>query len=409
MPRFAMTTLLALTLAIGSLVGVLAWRSMSDPPVTTDLASADPAIGYAFYDAIGQVLAGGDASALQQVLAAGFLDHGGDGTGDRSAIELIDALTALSQTFPGASMTVHTIEAASGTLVASVDPLQLDGATVAGVPFSVPSHEPHYELLKVQGGKVLERWSEDAPAIELQTFPDAAPTMGGTFASSMRLDRIELQKHASVEFYATGAVVLLGEAGVTRVGLIWANSLAQPQSAVHDLQAGESLRIPDGARVRLEPDGSEAARLLRYAVQLVRPTDPPAPKLTGNVTFQLLWASVLPVLGDGDWAVSIGHLLLPADADAELAPRANETLLLCPDAGALELMAKGGEISTLGSDRWPLALGSSADIDANRVASIEGASKVELQGTADAPAWLIVITRNQAVAPLAPKGTPMVE
>ena len=409
MPRLVMMALLGLTIAIGSIVGVLAWGTMSFTPASADLATADPAIGYAFYDGIEQILAGKDPAAFRQVLAPGFVDHGGGANADRTATELIDELTSLGQTFPNATLVVNDIEPASGTLVASVAPMTLSGATVGGVPFAMQASTPAYEVLRVRSGKVVERWSEGAPAVEVRTFDDMAFIAGGTFAGTTRLDRFDLQKHTEVELRVQGSTVLMGEAGVTRVAMNWMTEYAAPQFALIELPAGETLRLPGGALVRLEPAGDEPARLLRFVIQQAQPGEPFPPTLTGNATDKLLQSSVLPVLGDGHWNVSFGQLLLPADSDGKLTPSVNDSLLLCTDTGSIEILARGGEVSAMGSNHWPEEIGATGTIDSDTALRISGATSIDLHITATTPAWLIVISRNDSASPPGPSGTPLAE
>ena len=76
MNRIVFAALMGLTLAIGLTVASMAWRMTSFDEPLPSLGTADPAVGYAFYDGIDQVLSGNSPDALKQSVADGFVDHG---------------------------------------------------------------------------------------------------------------------------------------------------------------------------------------------------------------------------------------------------------------------------------------------------------------------------------------------
>jgi hypothetical protein len=157
MQRVTQAALIGLTIAIVLTVGSLVWRAVSFDQHMPVLEAVDPAIGHAFYDGINQVLAGTSTDALEAVVSPGFVDHGGDRHGDRSATKLVEELSAFRQSFPNTRVVVNGIESATGTLVASIAPVEPSGALVAGLPLTMKPLAGGYEVLRVQNGRVTER------------------------------------------------------------------------------------------------------------------------------------------------------------------------------------------------------------------------------------------------------------
>ena len=165
-PRLNLAVLAALAVLVVAIimtVGSLAWQATGFDRTTISAGTVDPTIGYAFYDALDQVMATGDSTALDAIMADGFVDH--TDTGDHSADDLIAQLTAFGQRFPEARLSVGDITAAPETLIVEVGAFSPAGATLAGVPVGTDPQAPRFEMLRIRNGMVAERWSGALPGI----------------------------------------------------------------------------------------------------------------------------------------------------------------------------------------------------------------------------------------------------
>jgi hypothetical protein len=396
MQRVTQAALIGLTIAIVLTVGSLVWRAVSFDQHMPVLEAVDPAIGHAFYDGINQVLAGTSTDALEAVVSPGFVDHGGDRHGDRSATKLVEELSAFRQSFPNTRVVVNGIESATGTLVASIAPVEPSGALVAGLPLTMKPLAGGYEVLRVQNGRVTERWSAGLPDIELWTIEEAGFRIGATSNGSTRLDRIELVAASSVKLTVQGQSVVMVESGSVRVDIQTAS-----QSSIVKLETGQAVHLPGGSRIKLERAGNTTARLLRYSVQAVVPTEPAPPEFSGSTSSSVLWTSNLPSIENGLWTISIGTLQLPTGAQGQLGEPEGGALVVYSESGSLRLETRDGAIAKLDEQLWPSVAGTSVSISAGQAANIQETDLINLRSESGDTIWVISIVPSVALMPAA--------
>jgi hypothetical protein len=400
-----LTALIGLMFAIGLTVGSLAWRIASAPQAVTSLTLANPAVGYAFYDAIDQVLAGEYPSALEALVSDGFIDHEATHGETGSAGDLIAQLIAFRQSFPGTRIEVDGVQAASSTLVVAIAPLAPSPASVAGLPLTIDPFAGGYEVLWVRNGQISERWSGGLPGIERFTFDDAQFTMGATLGSSISLDRIALPVPSLVRLPPQGQSTLMVESGTLRVSRHWMKSAGEVHSGEVLLGAGEAVVLPNGASITLEPDGEEPVQLLRFSMQPITPVERATPVMTGGAQSTLLWTSNLAALPSGRWTVSIGAVRFQAGTNAVLTTNSAQMLLAC-DGGSVHVTGQGGSITALQEDYWPSGPGVTT-IESDRAASVAGAESVTLRSASDATIWVVAVTPENSSSSPSRAGSPV--
>jgi hypothetical protein len=392
-----LTALIGLMLAVGLAVGSLAWRITSTSPPITSLTLADPAVGYAFYDAVDRVLAGDDPGALETLVSDDFIDHGATHDETGSAGDFIAQLTAFRQSFPDTRIEVNDMQAASGTLIVALAPLAPPPARVAGLPLTIDPFARGYEVLRVRNGQVTERWSSGLPEIELHSFDDVMLSASALQGRSVHLDRFELPGAGLVSLQNQGESMMMVESGKVRVHMRWIDGNAGEQSDVLFLEAGETNRLPPGAAVTFEAGSDELVRVLRISIQIVRPVDPVPPAVTGGATDELLWSSNLPPRANGSWRLSIGTVRLPAYSGGLLDLDGGRLIAVCSD-GSLNVTTHDGEVLALDEHFWPAEMGSSNSIRDGQAASIEDAESVALRSESGAVLWLIALSGGESIA-----------
>ena len=119
----------------------------------------------------------------------------------------------------------------------------------------------------------------------------------------------------------------------------------------------------------------------------------------------MLWASNLPTIENGSWAISIGALQLPAGAEGQLDQPLDGALVIYSAAGLLRLETRAGEISKLDQRFWPVVLGTTSSLDAGQAAEIEETELLGLRSETGATIWVISIVPVDPVA--APVAAPV--
>ncbi len=402
MQRTMQTVLIALVIAIGLTAGSLAWRVASAPQIAPDIETTDPAIGYAFYQALDEVLASGDGSALDGVVSGGFIDHVGEQ--EQSTGDLVDALMSFGASFPDLQVRVLDMQSASGTLVASIAPVQLTGPMLEGMRISTEPIAGGFEVLRIRNGKVTDRWANGLPDVRLASFAEAGLQVGGTFSNTVRLEEIEIPADGSFTWRAFGERVVIVKTGTVELDSRWIGSQGEAMHESKTIDAGQAVSSPSGTTVTVRAVSGTAAKalVLLLTLQKVTPTDTTMLALGPGTNLKLLWQSNLPTIPEGTWNLSFARLTLPPGITAALTSDAPSTLLLSAEGDASRIAIDDGELSKLDHTYAPASEGMQTSLDAGTAAFVEEANAVEIASAGSQPAtvWLIRIRLDD------PRATP---
>lgn len=400
MQRTMQTVLIALVIAIGLTAGSLAWRVASAPRMAPDLDTTDPAIGYAFYDALDAVLATGDRSALDSIVTDGFIDHIGDQ--ETSTSWLVDQLMSFRASFPDTRIRVQEIQSAQGSLVASIAPVQLAGDVLDGMRISSNPIAGGYEVLRVRNGKITDRWAGGLPDVQLASFTDAGLQVGSSFGTTVRLEHIKLPEDGSFTWRAFGQRVLLVTQGTVQLDSRWIGSQGEAMHDSQTIDAGQAILSPSGTTVTVRDVGQTPAGafVLLLTMQKVSPTDSTMIELGPDTKLELLWQSNLSTLPAGSWSLSFARLTVPPEVTARLTNDAPTTVLLSTETDSARISTDTGTISTLDTNYVPADAGMGTSLATGTAALVEETDSVEIASAGSAPAtvWLI---RMQLDAPSA--------
>jgi hypothetical protein len=402
MQRFVFAALVGLSLAIGLTMGTVAWRTTTFDRTVPALGSADPAIGFAFYEGIDQILAGGDASALEQVVTSDFVDHDSADAMDRSAGELVDQLTAFGASFPGTRLHVTDIQSSASSLVAAVAPMELGSAQVAGMTLAVQPMRGGYEVLSIRNGKVSERWSVGLPELTATTFDDSEYSPGMTANVTTRLYRVALPQGTERTWWGDGSSVVIVERGSVRLAVDYQNEDGVMLQHTDTLQEGAATRTAPATKTRLTSDGDETAQVLIYSTDPVAPIDYPPRLIPGGTISTLLWTSNLVVAPQSEWRLSVGKVAVPAGGDLTFSVVPDTKVLLCSNESAVQVNAPGGSVESLDASFVATDEGSSGTVDAGMAAYVSDATQLSFRAedAAAATVWLITLVPVDAATPV---------
>lgn len=391
--RIMLAGLVSLALAIGLTTGAIAWRTATFDRTVPDLSTADPAVGYAFYAGIDQVLDGGSPDDLEQVVSHDFVDHLGNGSEDRSADEMVEELTAFGAAFPGTHVDVIDIQASSSSLVVSIAPVGARPVVVAGMTFSTQAAPGGYEVLRIRHGKVSERWTAGVPAVRASTYEEASFNRWRSPGVATRLDRVALPVDGWVAGYPGESVLLVLESGSVHLEVNFVDADENKQSVTSSLESGRVVQIVPGARIRVENVSDAPANVLLYSTNRVTPVEAPPLTFRGGAAATLLWSSFLPPTVGGSWRFSIGRLDLPAALSAELAAPEDTLVILYSAGGSLQALTSGGTVETLDTEFVAIDQGNAGTIAPGVAANISNATHVSLRSDPTVPivVWVISI------------------
>ncbi|MGD9713672.1 MAG: ester cyclase, partial [Thermomicrobiales bacterium] len=287
MPRTAAAFTILLTLITGMVVGQLQLvadsRVMSTPAQVSE--SVDTRIAFDFYESLNDVIRTGDVSDLRSVIAPGFVERSPASSTEGSLRSLERYARSLHVKDPDA--VIHVIDVTAGGALIAVR-LRFEGdsvLTIAGLPV-IGAIGDSYELLRIEDGKILERWASSAlpPMIETLGVLDIANDPEAL--REPRLERLDFAPGAELsieEHEGTILRVASGSMAITHTGREQSTSMAQPGYAPnnssemrHVLAAGDSLSIAANEPFRIRNSGGQGASLIWLGIRTVNAQLDPA-------------------------------------------------------------------------------------------------------------------------------------
>jgi mannose-6-phosphate isomerase-like protein (cupin superfamily) len=294
-------------------------------------------------------------------------------------------------------------------LIVGVHQTQAAPAHVAGLAIEPFTDGGSYDVLRVERGKVVDRWTSGFDWLDATPFEEAALFTSGSIGMTPVLKRIVIPDGAQLSWKSGAQAMLFVETGTARMTTI----VSGQEAATVTLDAGMAMAIPAAASHRLRAAGRDDVHVLLYSA----PANPPgnyfapagsstntnAPAVDvfdeedAGVTQTVLWQGNLAEVG---WdRVHAGvRLVLPAGEAIDLIPPPRTLVLVSIDRGSIEIFAPGDTVSNLGADSTLEESDGIASIDAAHGAFIDAEGAISLQNTTMQPVVVLLI---------AMEGTPM--
>jgi predicted ester cyclase len=420
MPRNLALVALALMLLTGLVLGQMSALNRTTAPIaaTTDDGSAGTA--RAFYGAINLFLDTGDARSVARFLAPGFTGHSTHAAGDESAEDLMQYLESLRLTFPGLRLEVNNLSARGGTVAVDVKLTGEATGSFAGLPLNAGPSVRGYEVLRIEGDQVAERWASRELPPMFQAIAAAELPFPSKAFPDPQIDRLTIGPNGFGEFVDTDGFVLVAESGevifeVERLP----DERSTPAGTLDDdarsdlpeigeqvaLSPFESVVAPPGIRYRIGNNTQTSVTALIVAIRRAQfgPT-------AGNFSAYQVVESVgveRTALSDGGMdhapheagiiSVAIGRAVLPPGAEIP-SHETGAAELLVMEAGSIEAIVHSGRLlwTTPG-----MSFGIEDDLEtlnAGQGGRIEQGSVVEYRATYDGPAtiWIVTIQTDGA-------------
>lgn len=283
MPRVVSVVALVLMLLTGLVLGQMTSLGRNPAPLaaTSDTASAETA--RAFYSAINLFLKTGDAGSVAHVLAPTFVGHSAHSSREESADDLIHYWQSLRSTFSGLKLEVSDLSAQAGIVAVDVTITGETSGSFAGVALDAGAGVSGYEVLRVEGEQIVERWgSREMPPLYQFGISVDIPIPANAIPEP-RIERLTFEPNGSLEVIDHDGFVLIAESGtITYQGVRRRIDRSDPgmvsESASTDsalgkidatveLKTGQAFDAPAGVRYRIVNHGPGSANALMLSIR----------------------------------------------------------------------------------------------------------------------------------------------
>jgi hypothetical protein len=269
----ALTLMLLTGLVLGQLLSLGPTQSAALPETGSDAAQT----AERFYAAINAVLESGDASSLRAILHPSFVDHAPAGEDSGTARDLESDLLALRAMFPGLRLESSSTISGGDMVASSLIAVGSAQADVSGIAVETQLTGPDFELLRVAGGMVVERWASAVlpkpPGVELLASVDVDRL---PIERAIVLERFTFDASASRSLGDNKGTVIIVESGSIAIHLNTSHmdALAGTPPVPEDgelLTAGTIRLIPTGVPFRLKTPREQTASVLQVRTDALRP------------------------------------------------------------------------------------------------------------------------------------------
>lgn len=278
-PIVALFACLLLTATGLGLLGVAATVTQAPITVAPDTATADAAEAVGrFYAAADEALRTGDATALRDAVAPGYVEHASSKASRTGVAGYVASLARLRAACPDCRLAVEELMVGTEQAAVRVVAHGHRQGTAAGVSVNgVPIAWSTLDVLRIVEGRVAERWSRgDALFLTDPLFAEV-PVGLPAGPAVLQVSRHILQPVGdSLPLEPAEAMALVVETGMLSVrteGTVWvAQGLEQHLDAVRGdavLRQGERRVLTPGVRHTVRNDGPTPAVVLVLAVKPV--------------------------------------------------------------------------------------------------------------------------------------------
>ena len=391
-------SIIALLLVIALVTGFVVRATVFGSSASVDSASAAGASETAktFYDALNDALGGAPVDPLAGLLSSIFVDHVSDARTTRSAEDFLDEVRAIAVSPQQPRLEVISSEMSGNTVVVGVRPVWDGTIVVAGVKVEKSLPGTYYEVLRVERGKIVDRWAPNfrwLDASESIEAPLSISSFSGIVTSLVRVELVDSHEHS---WRAVGLGMVIVESGSAMLQIALGNGANAPVV----LEPGSFTSIPNGARVRLRSADGNPVSVVIYVASKLGPSSASLPvgdldREAPAATMQVLWSAT------HYWTQSAtvhrpARIVLPVGGAIELTRALDSDLLLAGDAGVIEVGSAGGSVAMLGEDRWPVESEDIVQLDASHAASVSGDGTVFVRNLSDVPVSLVLISIEKA-------------
>lgn len=258
---------LVLMLLTGLVIGQFATLASAWPAPALDSSAASLRGAHEFYEAINDLLATGNSADLRSALSPEFADHSLFENGPATGADLERYFDSLRLASPGLMFSATAVLREPGVVAVTISSetttVEEEGRSRLDVRNSLPT----FDLLRLSGSKVVERWSFPvAPRVGSLATLAMASIGQGAGASGFILERFTLEPFEQLDFLHVPGIVILPEGGRVTCESVAMSSLEQLQDTRETCRGhpGSEIIIEAGRSIRLRNPGPGRATLVVF-------------------------------------------------------------------------------------------------------------------------------------------------
>jgi predicted SnoaL-like aldol condensation-catalyzing enzyme len=399
--------LLALLLALAGGVVIADLRLLVLVPFGDgDDSAANAAVVRRFYAAVNAMLASGDVTPLDRLVAADFVDHTPPPGIPADRAGLIGYLRTLHTTQPDLWLTAVDLVAQGDRVAALVRVEGTTGTPVADLPPFAGRVWSTLDLFRIASGRIVEHWADAAGRATVEPLLAITVPVESPATKLVEVGRLTYPPLATDSYWASGPTLLIVEAGDLAIDhdriSTDAATIVRATTEPHPLPPGESATLGRGdavvlgrrSRYRVRNDGATPAVVLTvWAGNSGGPRATGADAGTGQgtptrwVTYESLAGGVPAILPADRATVTIGRIALTPGAavarhrvaNAELAVvESGSVALTVTDGHAWEREAPDASINQMADSPLPSGAGIALDAGATVAYRPAGSEQVTM-------------------------------
>jgi quercetin dioxygenase-like cupin family protein len=398
MPRTATAIAIMLMLLTGIVLGQVyslgSTRSLMAPVSYPD--SRDTA--QRFYDAMNAGLESGDTTTLRSILHPDFADHAPLNVAPRTAQDLEDTLMALGQAYPGLRLATSGMVTHGPVVASQLTRIGVQHGTVEGIPLELTTPPAGYDVLRIENGRVIERWASLAfphpPRVEAVASLD--PLAPGISPRTPKLERLTLEPYTGYEVDSHGGTIITVTSGMLNAHV----TASTEQSPAVTLAARNSLAIPAHSQFQIKNADLAPATMLVLTIPPFDPgdirKDDPAfsarpESLPAGISRELLMNGMSISPGQYLLAVTMLQMVIPAGTAIANHRVAESEMLLAID-GAIEVSVQEGALTLMSGPETTSNQSGALALSAGDGIAVPAGAELAWRAIGNEPAFVVLVT-----------------
>lgn len=264
MQRSGIAVLLALVVVTGLLGRAVVVRHQMPAGSSSDIVSHQTVDS--FYAAMNTALSGGSTASLEALLSPIFVDHDAATAEELSAEAFLAGVRSAGASLQRMRFEVVSVDPDGENLEVAVRLVHGDAVEVAGMTIEQSLPEPHTELLRIERGKIVDRWAPDYPWLGVFAPAGPMPNISSTIGFTTLLTRVDLVGAEERTWKSSGIGIVMVSAGSVSLSI----SDEYGAQSIVVVEAGAFASIPGGTRARLRAvDGGAVSLMIFQATRIM--------------------------------------------------------------------------------------------------------------------------------------------
>ncbi len=260
-------------LVLGQL-GSLAVPRLQSASFVSTVSDQELAAARAFYDEMNRFLATGN-SEVESMLALDFVDYTGSRPSGQNAEQLMAGWSAIGVFLPHIQLEVVDLQAWGTQIAVRLEIRPGPASVISGIPVAAPAASSAVEFLRIQNGKIAERWSNDdrLPGMAMTLHADFDRT--GSALSGPVIQRLSLPAGQEAALTGDDTVVLRVISGELQLNRAAVDPQRGGRPTSDPVESGQIRIVSDADTLVLRNLSPTATDLLAFSLYGLYPVETP--------------------------------------------------------------------------------------------------------------------------------------